>query len=162
MKLTPDELAKFWSLVGKRGPDECWPWLGGKSMGYGAMRIGPDKRKKRAHVISLSLKLGRNLCKGEQARHTCDSPPCCNPKHLVPGTMADNMTDMRSRGREARSALTKLQERQVVNLYANKRLSQYELAKMFKCSQPRVSQLLRSKLCQSLLEKLRYRSARRS
>src|SRR5574337_584477 len=33
------ELAtKFWALVDKRGPDECWPWLGNRtSGGYGYM-----------------------------------------------------------------------------------------------------------------------------
>lgn len=33
------------------------------------------------------------------ARHTCDYPPCVNPRHLIDGTHADNMADMAERGR---------------------------------------------------------------
>ena len=32
-------------------------------------------------------------------RHTCDNPLCCNPNHLVVGTMKDNVDDMFERGR---------------------------------------------------------------
>lgn len=31
--------------------------------------------------------------------HTCDNPPCCNPSHLVLGTQAENLADMRAKGR---------------------------------------------------------------
>jgi hypothetical protein len=32
-------------------------------------------------------------------RHTCDTRNCINPKHLLPGTYADNTKDMIERGR---------------------------------------------------------------
>lgn len=35
----------------------------------------------------------------DHARHTCDNPPCCRPKHLINGTHADNMADKKARGR---------------------------------------------------------------
>lgn len=35
----------------------------------------------------------------EAVRHTCDTPPCCNPKHLLPGTQADNVKDRDDRER---------------------------------------------------------------
>lgn len=38
---------------------------------------------------------------GLEIRHTCDNPRCINPLHLVTGTHADNMGDMRVRGRAA-------------------------------------------------------------
>jgi hypothetical protein len=31
--------------------------------------------------------------------HGCDTPECCNPLHMFLGTQADNMADMRSKGR---------------------------------------------------------------
>lgn len=31
--------------------------------------------------------------------HTCDNPPCCNPKHLFEGTKIDNQRDCMAKGR---------------------------------------------------------------
>jgi hypothetical protein len=31
--------------------------------------------------------------------HTCDNPPCCNPKHLFLGTFQDNIDDRERKGR---------------------------------------------------------------
>lgn len=32
------------------------------------------------------------------ARHTCDNPCCVRVEHLIPGTQADNVEDMRKKG----------------------------------------------------------------
>jgi hypothetical protein len=34
-----------------------------------------------------------------QILHRCDNPQCCNPEHLFVGTQAENMADMRRKGR---------------------------------------------------------------
>lgn len=34
--------------------------------------------------------------------HTCDNPKCCNPKHLVDGTHAENAADRERKGRSYR------------------------------------------------------------
>ncbi|WP_428999621.1 hypothetical protein [Stenotrophomonas maltophilia] len=31
--------------------------------------------------------------------HSCDNPGCCNPGHLFLGTQAQNLADMRAKGR---------------------------------------------------------------
>lgn len=31
--------------------------------------------------------------------HSCDNPPCCNPRHLSPGTRQDNVDDCVRKGR---------------------------------------------------------------
>lgn len=41
------------------------------------------------------------LAEGEVVRHTCDNPACCNPAHLIRGTVADNVADRVARGRSA-------------------------------------------------------------
>jgi hypothetical protein len=52
-----------------------------------------------------------------QARHTCDTPACINPDHIVPGTMADNVRDSVSRGRNHMGSRTsKLTETDVVEI----------------------------------------------
>lgn len=89
-----------------RGPDECWPWTGTcTSSGYGSLTVGSrtdgTRRTVSAHVAAL-IASGVKVEVGQRVRHTCDNPPCCNPAHLRNGTQADNLADMRAKGRSAR------------------------------------------------------------
>ena len=98
--MSHDEIDKrFWSQVDKRGPEDCWEWLGYRNkQGYGcisARRIGLNTR--RAHRLSFFLKY-RYL--PEMVMHTCDNPPCVNPAHLRGGTALDNIRDMWTKGRQ--------------------------------------------------------------
>lgn len=82
---------RFWSKVAIKGPDECWPWTGRRSeRGYGEFDYGnrPVIASRFAYVLSTGVDPGDLfVC------HSCDNPPCCNPRHLWPGTQQDNMRD---------------------------------------------------------------------
>lgn len=70
----------------------------GKS-GYWLIRVSYRKQPIGAHRHMLSTKLGRQLGPDEWALHTCDTPACINPDHLVVGTPADNHRDTVQRQR---------------------------------------------------------------
>ncbi len=95
---------RFWKKVRRGGPDECWPWLAGKSsFGHGRFKIGGQLFS--AHRVAFVLAGGEieplkmNQYHGTVIRHTCDNPGCCNPAHLIQGTQYDNAKDMARRGR---------------------------------------------------------------
>lgn len=51
-----------------------------------------------AHKFSYELAHGL-VPAGKVVRHRCDNPKCVRPDHLLVGTQADNLADMRERGR---------------------------------------------------------------
>jgi hypothetical protein len=78
------------------GPDACWPWRGARDRkGYGQVVIG--QRPLKAHRVAFFVAHGHwpEPC----CCHTCDNPPCGNPKHLFEGTHADNAADRDAKGR---------------------------------------------------------------
>lgn len=89
---------RFWSKVDVGNPDQCWPYTGGKSEhGYGRFQW-EDGRPRLAHRVAYELAAGKSAGR-KFVCHSCDNPPCCNPKHLWLGTAIDNNADRHAKGR---------------------------------------------------------------
>lgn len=91
-------------VVRPPNPDDCWLWIGKTNNGgYGRMYplSSPAMIASRASYI---LHVGP-VERGVDVCHTCDNPPCCNPRHLFVGTRGDNMRDCKRKGRTRNRAL---------------------------------------------------------
>lgn len=117
-----DVVSRFWSKVEKRGEDECWGWNAQKRWdGYG--RFVTKYRPQWAHRFSWELHNGRKIVKGEHVLHSCDNPACTNPKHLRLGTHAENMAEMKAKGRNPKGEalkINKITEAQARDILARK------------------------------------------
>jgi hypothetical protein len=92
---------RLWAKIDRRGPDDCWLWTASKTpRGYGQLAIG-DHIPARAHRLAFR-EGGVEIPPGMLVLHSCDTPACCNPRHLRIGTQADNIKDAVARGRNPR------------------------------------------------------------
>ena len=91
-------LARYAAKIDRRGPDDCWPWLGDKnSQGYG--RVDIYGRGDGTRVRVLAHRAVAETPTGQVTRHSCHNPACVNPAHLSHGSQADNAADMVRAGR---------------------------------------------------------------
>lgn len=77
----------------------CHEWTGsmtGSRLEYG--QLWADGKQWSAHRYAWTVKNGA-IPSGMSVLHRCDNPKCVNPEHLFLGTQADNMRDMKSKGR---------------------------------------------------------------
>lgn len=79
---------RFWEKVDKRGPDDCWLWVGVLHQGYGVLRRAP-KGKLLAHRLSYEINVGP-IPDGLVIDHLCMVTRCVNPTHLEPVTLSEN------------------------------------------------------------------------
>jgi len=127
----------------------CWLWTGSSrpnSKGVLYPRHTNDAGQSiSAHRFSHEIYKGpvdeKYVC------HTCDTPLCVNPDHLVAETHQWNMMDMKNKGRSYKgkgeeansSVLTNQQARQIKDSI----LSQSKLAKIYGVSQTTISRIKR-------------------
>ena len=104
MPITDDLVRRLGAFTdSSSGPDKCWHWKGGTTTGYGYIRHGG--KMVLAHRVACTLAHG-NIPAPMSALHSCDTPICCNPNHLRPGTTRQNALEMVARGRFRKNVLS--------------------------------------------------------
>ena len=135
-------MKRFWGKVAMAGPDDCWLWQGSTNQrGYGTFWWDG---------LKLATRVAYKLWYGEPpiglACHTCDTPLCCNPRHLYDGTYQQNTADRETRNRTARGSAypnARFTEAQVASI--KRRLADGEpnlsIAKEFKVDPSMISRI---------------------
>lgn len=110
----------------------CWMAEGRRNeSGYVQKRV----LKKTTTTHRLSFVHFRGATNGLFVLHKCDTPACCNPDHLFLGTNADNMADMKAKGRRLERRI-KFSEDEVrlVKQMRNQGVTYSEIARVVGCS----------------------------
>jgi hypothetical protein len=150
------QIGAFWSKVNiTKSTKDCWEWQGAKKpKGYGNVRI--NKKYHSSHRVAFELS-NSSIPKGFIVCHICDNPPCCNPSHLMLGTIKSNSADMLIKNRQktkysaARGEIngnSKLTEEDVITIrgrYASNQANQYQLAEEYGVTQSAIGSIVRKK-----------------
>ena len=158
-ELTKEIVDRFWAKVDTtigQGPKGCcWEWQAGcDHEGYGRFHI--VKWDRQANRVAYKIYYGVDP---EQncVLHICDNPSCVNPLHLKLGTHADNMAEMKAKGRGygrpgSINNLAKLTETQVISIrqqYANG-VRAVELMEAFSMSKTGIYSILQRRTWQHI------------
>ena len=138
---------RFWKKVNKT--DACWLWTANVLKGgYGLFKAD---RQRLAHRVAFFYEHGAYPV--GVLRHTCDTPACVNPEHLIDGTQAENIADTIARGRYVKAVgekngHAKLSNQRVKELreeYALGGISTSEIARRENISQGCIWRMLKGK-----------------
>lgn len=109
--------------LGKSTDSGCLEWTRAKSRaGYGQIRI----KGKLHYVHRLVLQIAGVGTQGLHVLHRCDNPSCFRQEHLFLGTHAENMRDMKDKGRASntrgeRSGKAKISDAIVVEMFRRRK-----------------------------------------
>ncbi len=123
--------------------DACIEWPFAKvDDGYGTITI--NYKPYRVTHISWEIHNKLPIPEGKRVCHSCDNPPCINPKHLFIGTNSENMQDASRKHRIAhgvRCHSAKLTDEIVREIRTATHLTRRELAKKYGVSEANISQV---------------------
>jgi len=135
MKVKVHTPETFWNRIKKSGENDCWPWVGANRAGYGTIKYqGRWWRSNRLAYFLTHNKEPVYVC------HTCDNPPCCNPKHLFAGNKQINVDDMVQKKRHAfgvrnpRAVLTDAMVLEIRRIYSEEYITQADLSRRLNIS----------------------------
>lgn len=153
MKKIMNHSEHFWSKVDQQDAESCWVWPGAKSHnGYGWYAITGVMIK--AHRFAFEDRVAM-IPDDYLVLHTCDHPPCVNPRHLFVGTHKDNAIDRENKGRNhpnplrgsdnPNSKLTEEQVKEIHYLGERGKLSYRTMGLMFNVSHETIRQIIDGK-----------------
>jgi hypothetical protein len=91
-----DPFTRFLKKVNIKGPNECWLFKETKNR-YPIFWNGKKRQNANRfiyeYINDITLTSDQFIC------HTCDTPRCCNPKHLWLGDAKSNADDRDQKGR---------------------------------------------------------------
>lgn len=94
-------LDDLWRWVDRRAPNECWPFGGHTTSPGWHGRFSLRGRMVIASRAAWEATYGP-VPDGLFVLHACDTPICCNPGHLMLGSIMANAVDAAHKGRAGR------------------------------------------------------------
>jgi len=83
--MTDSDLRRFVCKINFHNSNQCWPWIAGKTLGYGSFHVGSTKNGSRKRLLAHRImfeafkgKIPTNL----EIDHLCRNRACVNPAHL--------------------------------------------------------------------------------